>query len=322
MIIKLNFFWEMSSTFFPPLIQQINSDIGNNTGVELYVLRLDIMHLQINGNKWFKLKYNLVEAKERNLSTILTFGGAYSNHIYATAAAGNLFGFRTIGLIRGEENIPLNPTLEFAVAQGMELVYIDRQTYKKRHTEELQNQLKQRFGEVFIIPEGGGNLNGMRGCIEILQTVKGFNTICLACGTGTTLAGMTLSLSPEQKVIGFPVLKGGDFLKEDINNLLTSYLNSGLPASVNSPTSWQLVSDYHFGGYAQVNNKLKLFCQDFQAQHDIPLDYIYTGKMFYGVMDLIAKGFFKSESLLLIHTGGLQGNQNNKIPDLSHKSGI
>ena len=312
----------MPSTFFPPLIQQINSDIGTNAGVELYVLRLDIMHPQINGNKWFKLKYNLVEAKERNLSTILTFGGAYSNHIYATAAAGNLFGFRTIGVIRGEENIPLNPTLQFAVAQGMELVYIDRQTYKKRHTEELQNQLKQQFGEVFIIPEGGGNLNGMRGCIEILQTVKGFNTICLACGTGTTLAGMTLSLSPAQKVIGFPVLKGGDFLKEDINNLLTSYLNSGLPAPVNSPASWQLVSDYHFGGYAQVNNKLKLFCQDFQAQHDIPLDYIYTGKMFYGVMDLIAKGFFKSESLLLIHTGGLQGNQNNKIPDLSHKSGI
>jgi 1-aminocyclopropane-1-carboxylate deaminase len=312
----------MSSTFFPPLIQQINSDIGTNAGVELYVLRLDIMHPQINGNKWFKLKYNLVEAKERNLSTILTFGGAYSNHIYATAAAGNLFGFRTIGVIRGEENIPLNPTLQFAVAQGMELVYIDRQTYKKRHTEELQNQLKQRFGEVFIIPEGGCNLNGMRGCIEILQTVKGFNTICLACGTGTTLAGMTLSLSPEQKVIGFPILKGGDFLKEDINNLLTSYLNSGLPAPVNSPAPWQLVSDYHFGGYAQVNNKLKLFCQDFQAQHDIPLDYIYTGKMFYGVMDLIAKGFFKSESLLLIHTGGLQGNQNNKIPDLSHKSGI
>jgi 1-aminocyclopropane-1-carboxylate deaminase len=267
------------------------------------------MHPHVNGNKWFKLKYNLVEAKEKNFSTILTFGGAYSNHIYATAAAGNIFGFRTIGLIRGEENIPLNPTLEFAVAQGMELVYIDRQTYKKRHTEELQNQLKQRFGEVFMIPEGGGNLNGMRGCIEILQTVRGFDTICLACGTGTTLAGMTLSLSQEQRVIGFPVLKGGDFLNEDINNLLTNYLACGLPTPVNSPAPWQLVSDYHFGGYAKVTNKLKLFCQDFQQQHDIPLDYIYTGKMFYGVMDLIAKGFFKSESLLLIHTGGLQGNQ-------------
>ena len=299
----------MSSIFFPPLIQQINSEICAIADVKLYVLRLDLMHSHINGNKWFKLKYNLVEAKEKNFSTILTFGGAYSNHIYATAAAGNIFGFRTIGLIRGEENIPLNPTLEFAVAQGMELVYIDRQTYKKRHTEELQNQLKQRFGEVFMIPEGGCNLNGMRGCIEILQTVRGFDTICLACGTGTTLAGMTLSLSQEQRVIGFPVLKGGDFLKEDINNLLTNYLASDLPTPVNFPAPWQLISDYHFGGYAKVTNKLKLFCQDFQQQHDIPLDYIYTGKMFYGVMDLIAKGFFKSESLLLIHTGGLQGNQ-------------
>ena len=299
----------MSSIFFPPLIQQINSEICAIADVKLYVLRLDLMHSHINGNKWFKLKYNLVEAKEKNFSTILTFGGAYSNHIYATAAAGNIFGFRTIGLIRGEENIPLNPTLEFAVAQGMELVYIDRQTYKKRHTEELQNQLKQRFGEVFMIPEGGCNLNGMRGCIEILQTVRGFDTICLACGTGTTLAGMTLSLSQPQRVIGFPVLKGGDFLNEDINNLLTNYLASGFPTPVNNPAPWQIVSDYHFGGYAKVTNKLKLFCQDFQQQHDIPLDYIYTGKMFYGVMDLIAKGFFKSESLLLIHTGGLQGNQ-------------
>ncbi|MEY3334793.1 MAG: hypothetical protein RLZZ176_3096, partial [Cyanobacteriota bacterium] len=166
----------------------------------------------------------------------------------------------------------------------------------------------QQFGEVFIIPEGGSNLNGMRGCIEILQTVKGFNTICLACGTGTTLAGIALSLNQEQKVIGFPVLKDGDFLNQDINNLLTNYLNSGLPTPVYSPAPWQLVCDYHFGGYGKVTKELKLFCQDFQIQYDIPLDYIYTGKMFYGVMDLIAKGVLKSQSLLLIHTGGLQGN--------------
>jgi 1-aminocyclopropane-1-carboxylate deaminase len=298
----------MSSIFFPPVIQQINSEIAANSDVSVYILRLDTMHHQINGNKWFKLKYNLVEAKERNLSTILTFGGAYSNHIYATAAAGKLFGFRTIGLIRGEENTPLNPTLQFATEQGMELVYIDRRTYKQRHTEELHNQLKQQFGQVFIIPEGSYNLNGMRGCIEILQTVTGFNTICLACGTGTTLAGITLSLNPEQKVIGFPVLKDGDFLKEDINNLLTNYLNSGLPAPVNSPAHWELVSNYHFGGYAKVTKQLRLFCENFQEEYDIPLDYVYTGKMFYGVMDLIKKGFFKSESLLLIHTGGLQSN--------------
>lgn len=298
----------MSSIFFPPVIQQIDSEIVANAGVELYILRLDIMHPKINGNKWYKLKYNLLEAREKNISTILTFGGAYSNHIYATAAGGNIFGFRTIGLIRGEENTPLNPTLQFATEQGMELVYIDRHTYKKRHTQALQNQLKQQFGEVFIIPEGGSNLNGMRGCIEILQTVKGFNTICLACGTGTTLAGIALSLNQEQKVIGFPVLKDGYFLNQDINNLLTNYLNSGLPTPVNSPAPWQLVCDYHFGGYGKVTKELKLFCQDFQTQYDIPLDYIYTGKMFYGVMDLIMKGFLKSQSLLLIHTGGLQGN--------------
>jgi 1-aminocyclopropane-1-carboxylate deaminase len=243
----------------------------------------------------------------------LTFGGAYSNHIYATAAAGNIFGLRTIGVIRGEENSPLNSTLQFAVTQGMELVYIDRQTYKQRHTEELQNQLKQRFGKVFIIPEGGCNLNGMRGCIEILETIEGFNTICLACGTGTTLAGITLSLNQAQKVIGFPVLKGGDFLNQDINDLLKNYLNSDLPTPINSPAPWQLISDYHFGGYAKINNKLKLFCQDFQEQHHIPLDYIYTGKMFYGVMDLIAKGFFESESLLLIHTGGLQDRSKSNL---------
>jgi 1-aminocyclopropane-1-carboxylate deaminase len=266
------------------------------------------MHPQINGNKWFKLKYNLAAAKEKNFSTILTFGGAYSNHIYATAAAGNLFGFRTIGVIRGEENIPLNSTLQFAVAQGMQLVYINRQTYKQRYTETLQTQLKQQFGEVFIIPEGGCNLNGMRGCIEILATIKEFNTVCLACGTGTTLAGMTLSLNQNQKVIGFPVLKGGDFLREDINNLLRKYLASDLPKPVHSPAPWELICNYHFGGYAKINNELKLFCQNFQEQHDIPLDYVYTGKMFYGVMDLIAQGYFQSESLLLIHTGGLQGN--------------
>ncbi|WP_026104240.1 1-aminocyclopropane-1-carboxylate deaminase/D-cysteine desulfhydrase [Anabaena sp. PCC 7108] len=298
----------MSSIFLPPPIQRINSEIVANAGVKLSILRLDLMHPQINGNKWFKLKYNLAEAKEKNFSTILTFGGAYSNHIYATAAAGKIFGFRTIGIIRGEENIPLNPTLQFALAQGMELVYIDRRTYKERHTDELQNQLKQQFGEVFIIPEGGCNLNGMRGCIEILETVKEFNTICLACGTGTTLAGMTLSLSQQQKVLGFPILKGGDFLNEDIKNSLINYLDSGLPAPVNCPSPWELICNYHFGGYAKVNNELRLFCQNFQQQYDIPLDYVYTGKMFYGVMDLITKGFFNSESLLLVHTGGLQGN--------------
>ncbi|QHG19058.1 pyridoxal-phosphate dependent enzyme [Nostoc sp. ATCC 53789] len=300
----------MSLIFFPPPIQQINSEIIHCAGVDLYVLRLDLMHPWVNGNKWFKLKYNLLEAKEKNFTTLLTFGGAYSNHIYATAAAGNLFGFRTIGVIRGEERLPLNPTLSFAVQQGMQLVYMNREMYRQRNTPVIEEYLQQRFGEVFIIPEGGSNLNGVRGCMEIIDNaVYAFDHICVACGTATTLTGIALSLHQGQRAIAFPVLKNGSFLAQEIESLLTNYLASDLPAPSNSPASWELVCDYHFGGYAKVNDELLLFSQQFREQHGIPLDYVYTAKMFYGVMDLLKQGFFsKGDSLLLIHTGGLQGN--------------
>ncbi|MBW4557178.1 MAG: pyridoxal-phosphate dependent enzyme [Trichormus sp. ATA11-4-KO1] len=291
-------------------MQQINSEIAYRAGVELSVLRLDCLHPLVNGNKWFKLKYNLLEAKQQNLTTLLTFGGAYSNHIFATAAAGNLLGFRTIGVIRGEERLPLNPTLSFAVQQGMQLVYLNRESYRQRHTSELQKDLRQCFGEIFIISEGGSNLNGVRGCTEIVGEVEeAFNIICLACGTGTTLAGITLSLNQKQRVIGFPVLKNGGFLTQEIASLLENYLASGLPAPNNSPAAWELVCDYHMGGYAKVNDELVMFRQQFEQAHGIPLDYVYTAKMFYGVMDLLQQGFFhKGDRLLLIHTGGLQGN--------------
>ncbi|MBN3894124.1 MAG: 1-aminocyclopropane-1-carboxylate deaminase/D-cysteine desulfhydrase [Nostoc sp. NOS(2021)] len=306
----------MSLIFFPPPLQQINSEITRDAGVNLYVLRLDLMHPLVNGNKWFKLKYNLLEAKEKNFTTLLTFGGAYSNHIYATAAAGNFFGFRTIGVIRGEERLPLNPTLSFAVQQGMQLVYLNRETYRQRNTPALQEYLQQRFGEVFIIPEGGSNLNGVRGCTEIVGNAMptagyayAFDHICVAGGTATTLAGITLSLHQKQRAIAFPVLKNGAFLAEEIESLLTNYLASGLPAPYTSPASWELVCDYHFGGYAKVNDELLLFSQQFREEHEVPLDYVYTAKMFYGVMDLLKQGFFsRGDSLLLVHTGGLQGN--------------
>ncbi|MEH2271674.1 MAG: pyridoxal-phosphate dependent enzyme [Nostoc sp.] len=306
----------MSLTFLPPPIQQINSKIAHHAGVNLYVLRLDLMHPWVNGNKWFKLKYNLLEAKEKNFTTLLTFGGAYSNHIYATAASGNLFGFRTIGVIRGEERLPLNPTLSFAVQQGMQLVYMNREMYRQRNTPALEEYLRQRFGEVFIIPEGGSNLNGVRGCIEIVGGAMptagdayAFDRICVACGTATTLAGIALSLNEGQKAIAFPVLKNGAFLAQEIETLLTNYLASGLTTPYNSLASWELICDYHFGGYAKVNDELLMFSKQFTQEHGVPLDYVYTAKMFYGVMDLLKQGFFgKGESLLLVHTGGLQGN--------------
>ncbi|WP_442946888.1 1-aminocyclopropane-1-carboxylate deaminase/D-cysteine desulfhydrase [Nostoc sp. CMAA1605] len=300
---------KLSLNLIPPPTQKINSEIFTRAGVELSVLRLDLMHPLVNGNKWFKLKYNLLTANAQNYTTILTFGGAYSNHIYATAAAGNLLGFRTIGVIRGEERLPLNPTLSFAVEQGMQLVYIDRETYRQRHTPELQAWLRQRFGEAFIIPEGGCNLDGVRGCTEILAEVNEiFDTVCVACGTATTLAGLTLALKPKQRSLGFPVLKNGDFLSQDITNLLTQYHASGLPIPFTTPASWELVCDYHFGGYAKVNDELFSFSDEFTRTYGIPLDYVYTAKMFYGVIDMIQKGCFVGDRLLLIHTGGLQGN--------------
>ncbi|BCL39327.1 1-aminocyclopropane-1-carboxylate deaminase/D-cysteine desulfhydrase [Nostoc sp. MS1] len=300
----------MPLNFVPPPTQKIDSEIASSLGVEVYVLRLDLMHPWVNGNKWYKLKYNLAEAKEKGYTKLLTFGGAYSNHIFATAAAGKLLGFATIGVIRGEETLPLNSTLSFALQQGMQLVYVDRQTYRHKHSAELHADFKKRFGEVFIIPEGGSNLNGVRGCLEIVTAaMQVFDTVCVACGTATTLAGITLSLNSKQRVLGFPVLKSGGFLAQDIDNLVQNYLATGLPTPYTSPVPWELICDYHFGGYAKVKDELLLFSQQFQQTHGIPLDYVYTAKMFYGVMDLLKQGYFCSgDRLLLIHTGGLQGN--------------
>ncbi|AFZ03168.1 1-aminocyclopropane-1-carboxylate deaminase/D-cysteine desulfhydrase [Calothrix sp. PCC 6303] len=292
------------SYFSRPIIQKIESKVANSFQVDIYVLRLDVIHPFINGNKWFKLKYNLAEAKDTSSTTIVTFGGAYSNHIYATAAAGNLFGFKTIGIIRGEENKPLNQTLSFAVKKGMDLIYLDRQAYKQKSTELIQENLKKSFEDAFFIPEGGCNLNGVRGCTEIIDSDMDFDVVCLACGTATTLTGIALSLGKSQRVIGFPVLKNGGFLKLEIEKLMQLYLQGQktLPGHI------ELMSDYHFGGYGKVNQNLVNFKQEFEQIHNIPLDYIYTAKMFYGVIDLIKKGYFSRCRLLLVHTGGLQGN--------------
>lgn len=291
-------------TFASPPVQKIDSKVARAKGVGLFVLRLDLVHPVISGNKWYKLKYNLEAAKRENLDTILTFGGAYSNHIHATAAAGNLFGFKTIGVIRGEETLPLNPTLEFATSQGMQLIYVDRQTYKQRNSETLRQDLLARFGKVFIIPEGGCNLDGVKGCTEIISQDFEFDVACIACGTGTTLAGVALSLNTQQHLIGFPVLKGGDFLKQDIEGLMAPYEGT-------KDISWELRCNYHFGGYAKVNDELLRFAREFEMEYGVPLDYVYTAKMFYGVMDLVKQGYFNGRLVLLIHTGGLQGNTGN-----------
>ncbi len=247
--------------------------------IEVEVLRLDKIHHIISGNKWFKLKYYLEEVKKGSYHSVLTFGGAYSNHIVATAFTGQAMGLESIGIIRGEHAKTLSPTLIEAVKYGMRLIFISREQYKKKH------EIPEKFKEAFIIPEGGAGPQGVRGASGIMDLFpsESYTHILCAVGTGTTLAGLTAAAAPGLKCIGISVLKGMH--------------------------GTNLVSDYHFGGYAKKNQELLDFMNSFYAETGIPTDFVYTGKLFYAALDLLRKDFFPSGSkLLLIHSGGLQGN--------------
>ncbi|MGI9527548.1 MAG: 1-aminocyclopropane-1-carboxylate deaminase/D-cysteine desulfhydrase [Weeksellaceae bacterium] len=257
-------------------------------------------HPFISGNKYRKLKYNILEAQQFQKTRLLTFGGAYSNHIAAVAAAGSEFGFKTIGVIRGEElvaKVADNPTLSFAKKQGMHFHFVSRESYRLKATNDFIESLKSKFGDFYLIPEGGTNTLAIKGCEEILtENDKNFDFICCSVGTGGTISGLINSSGTSQNILGFPALKG-EFLKEEISKF------------ANNP-NWDLISDYHFGGYAKINTELISFINEFKAQYGLPLDPVYTGKMMYGVFDLMRQGYFpKGAKILAIHTGGLQGIQ-------------
>lgn len=309
----------------PPIVK-LSDPLFTEHGVELFVYQLYHTHPTISGNKWFKLKYNLQEAKRLGVNTILTFGGAYSNHIHATAAACKEFGLKSISIIRGERSGTLNSTLTFAESCGMQLHFIDRETYKSKNTEAFVEKLRQQFGKFYLIPEGGSNLLGVKGCTEIMEAgswrlevgKEDFDFVCCACGTGATLAGITLSLKSNQKALGFSVLKGGEFLHKEVGKFMMEYnqINTPLPTLKLRQTNpltkgdYNINIDYHFGGYAKVTPQLIEFAKKFEKQHKIPLDYIYTAKMFFGLYDLIHKKDFKKGSkIIALHTGGLQGNK-------------
>jgi 1-aminocyclopropane-1-carboxylate deaminase len=280
------------------LNQKITYELPN--GISLEIKREDLIHPFVSGNKFRKLKYNLLQAKEEKQETLLTFGGAFSNHIAAVAFAGKEAGFKTIGIIRGEElraKISENPTLSFAQNCGMQLEFVSREDYRMKNDALFLAHLKQKYGAFYLIPEGGTNALAIKGCQEILTEADAdFNYICCAVGTGGTISGIINSISPNQKVLGFPALKG-DFLKEEIRNFAQN-------------DNWELVTDYHFGGYGKVTQELIAFINQFYKEHQIPLDPIYTGKMVFGVLDLIQKNYFPAQSkILLIHTGGIQGIQ-------------
>jgi len=284
--------------------QSVHFTLPNN--IKITIKREDLLHPHISGNKFRKLKYNILKAKEENKTALLTFGGAYSNHMAAAAAAGKEYGFATIGVIRGEElvnKIGDNPTLSFARDCGMMFKFVSRDEYRNKSELSFIEGLSAEFGDFYLVPEGGTNELAIKGCEEILDSEDaGFTHIACAVGTGGTISGIIKSALPNQKVLGFPALKGEGLL-EDILKFAP-------------PGNWDLVTDYHFGGYGKITEELVHFINDFFEETGIPLDPVYTGKMFFGVIDLVNKGYFPENSnILLIHTGGLQGiaGMNNEL---------
>jgi len=265
------------------------------------MLRLDIAFPDVQGNKYFKLKYNLEEAKKLSLNTLLTFGGAFSNHIHATAAAGEKYQFKTIGIIRGEDDIQ-NPTLQFIRKAGMELVFVSREQYKNKYETTFLKTLEEKYGPYYLIPEGGTNNFAVKGCSEILSGIENkYDQIFCATGTGGTLAGLISTPGLVSKTTGISVLKGKDNVTDIINVLLQE---NGYSHNI----AWNINTNYHFGGYAKFNPSLLKFIKQFENDYHIPLDPIYTGKTCYAVFDLIDKQLISSgEKICIIHTGGLQG---------------
>ena len=270
----------------------------NNNGLQLFLKREDKIHEVISGNKYRKLKYNLIKAKELGYNGLLTFGGAYSNHIPAVAYAAKKNGFKSLSFIRGDEianNYLENPTLKYSHNLGMKFNFLSRSNYKLKTNEDFLDKLRNKFIDYFLIPEGGTNALGVLGCEEILNhNDKKFDYICCSVGSGGTISGLINSSYENQKIIGFCSINK-KYLLNDITKFVTN-------------NNWMLIDDFAFGGYGKVNIELIKFMNDFRHKYDILLDPIYTSKMVYGVLNLMTNNFFKPNSkILMIHTGGHQG---------------
>jgi 1-aminocyclopropane-1-carboxylate deaminase len=276
-----------------PLIE-ILDDLFVENDVKVFVKRDDLTHEHVSGNKFRKLKYNLLEAKNMGFKKILTFGGAFSNHIAAVAETGFLFGFDTLGLIRGHElNAESSPTLKFATQKGMKFAFVSREAYRNKA------DLTSAFSdEYFVIPEGGSNYLALKGVAELLDEQPFPDYVCTAVGTGGTMAGLLSNVKYEGEVLGFAVLKNGDFLKDEVSVFLEK----------DFPENAELETRFHFGGYAKYNDELLNFIKTFEFKHGFLMDQVYTGKMFFGVYQMIKEGYFKKGTrIMLLHTGGLQG---------------
>ena len=289
---------------FPPIsnipIQQIKKDVLSVNNVSLFIKRDDLIHPKISGNKWRKLKYNFEYFFKNDFSEIVTFGGAYSNHIAATAAAGEICNVRTVGIIRGEPHALVNSTLSEASNNGMILKFVSRSAYKDKSSSKEVSDILLELKNPYLIPEGGDNKLGLIGCAEITKKTNDFDLFVAPCGTGSTLGGMIAGLDGKGHVIGIPVLKGMNNLAREIDDKL-------FRLGISNPGNWSLNHEYHFGGYAKSTKKLTDFISDFWDEYRIKLDPLYTGKAMYGLFDMIKCGKIKNKRVLFVHTGGLQG---------------
>ena len=273
----------------------VNQFLTSINGFQLNLKREDQLHPTVSGNKFRKLKYNLKQAKQEGHQTLLTFGGPYSNHLAATAATGKIMRFKTIGMVRGNEKRSMNPTMQFCKDQGMTLFPISRAEYRQKDKPDWKLSLKKKWGDFYLLPEGGTNSLAVKGCKEILTKEDvDFDIITCSIGTGGTLAGLIESALPHQEVIGFTALKNLN-IKDDIKKWTIK-------------ENWTLNNDYTFGGYAKITPELIDFINTFNKNFKTPLDPVYTGKLLFGIFDMIKnKEWLTAKKILVIHTGGLQG---------------
>lgn len=304
--------YELSDLTYDQLtpLQKIDHPLFSRHDVELFIKREDLVHPLISGNKWYKLKHNLLHARAQGFTRLVSFGGAFSNHLHALAFAGHYFGFETIGYIRGEVSEPLNPTLADAVGWGMRLEPLSRSQYRRRHEIDFVQQLVEPLQRCFVIPEGGANEWALAGCADIVtgisQQLPDYDYVCLPCGTGATLAGVTAALAVSEhagnvQVLGFSALKGNKSLVGEVSTMLTDFTGADI-------NNWQIIDEFHGGGFAKITPELIAFMQQWYQQTGIALEPLYTGKMLLGLCELVERGFFPAGAkIVAVHTGGMQG---------------
>ena len=305
LIQKNSLFFAVVLTYQSTPVQELSHHpVCEKAGIRLLVKREDMNHPTVSGNKWWKLKHNVAEANRHSHQTILTFGGAFSNHLFATAAAARETGLKSIGIVRGEETVPLNSTLAFTVSQGMKLHYISRKAYKEKSSPAFIQHLHEQLGDFYLVPEGGSNLHAIKGCAEFAAEhlyPLSFDHLVLPVGTGGTMAGIICGLEGSRQVCGISVLKGGEFLQSEVDGFIKQFSSTAY-------ANWSILTGYDEGGYAKTTRGLLDFIAEMNNRYRLPLDHVYTGKLLRAALIEIEAGRFeRGQTVLALHTGGLQG---------------